>query len=71
MEYHANNIITAEQQGELITAEQIKSSIKTNAASAYLLSLRSKLSRQKMGYFLNNVAKMTGNQSMFHCDWGQ
>ncbi|EHY9845480.1 tyrosine-type recombinase/integrase [Vibrio cholerae] len=70
MEYHANNIITAEQQGELITAEQIKSSIKTNAASAYLLSLRSKLSRQKMGYFLNNVAKMTGNQSMFHCDWG-
>lgn len=70
MEHQTNNIIPVEQQGELLTSEQIKSSIKTNAASAYLLSLRSKLSRQKMGYFLNNVAKMTGNQSMFHCDWG-
>lgn len=48
----------------------VKQSVGVNPASAYLLSLRSKLSRQKMGYFLNNVAKMTGHQNMFSCDWG-
>lgn len=23
-----------------------------------------------MGYFLNNVARMTGNQNILYCDWG-
>ena len=43
--------------------------VKTNPALAYLLSLRSKLSREKMGYFLNNVAKMTGYASIYQCNW--
>lgn len=67
---HQVSTVTVEKSGELITPELIRDSVKTNAASAYLLSLRSKLSRKKMGYFLNNVAKMTGNPNMFCCDWG-
>lgn len=42
----------------------------TNAAVAYLLSLRAKLSREKMGYFLNNVARMTGYNNIYDCNWG-
>ena len=70
MENKVDSSISKEYQKALLTTEQVKNTIEVNAASAYLLSLRSHLSRQKMGYFLNNVARMTGNQNILYCDWG-
>jgi len=61
VENTVDSSISKEYQKALLTTEQVNNTIEVNAASAYLLSLRSNLSRKKMGYFLNNVARMTGN----------
>ncbi len=43
----------------------------TNAAVTYLLSLHSKLSRKKMGYYLQKVAQiLTGQNNILYCSWG-
>lgn len=58
------------RQQVVLSTGQFQKHQHKNPAAAYILSLQSKLSREKISYFLHRVAKIiTGMPNVFECPW--